>query len=149
MFEGDLLIECTKDGGDIVIHDNFFQSTQSLETAIYLSLFGGNYGNNGTEATTNNVWWGDQLSTNEPNEYLVSKTQNIIWGESAHPTHIRKLELSIQDDLAWMVSSGIAKSTEVLVSIPTRNRINIEIRVVMPNNTSTTYILEENWKGGE
>jgi hypothetical protein len=46
-FEGDLLLEDTPDGGDIRIENNLFVSDRSFNTAVYLSLFGGNKDDNG------------------------------------------------------------------------------------------------------
>ena len=45
-FEGDLLLADSADGGNVLISDGLFQGDRSFNTAVYLSLFGGNRDDN-------------------------------------------------------------------------------------------------------
>ncbi|GAG06443.1 unnamed protein product, partial [marine sediment metagenome] len=63
---GDILLLSTKDGGDINIESGLIEMTAGFETAVYLSLFGGNIEDDGTEATKSKTWWGNLLETDNP-----------------------------------------------------------------------------------
>jgi phage gp46-like protein len=127
-FQGDLLLYSTDDGGEIDLDENnIFSNDTGFETAIYLSLFCGNEQDNGSESTKNLEYWGNKLETNEPNNKLTSRLQNIIKGYPATPGNINKVKSAVNNDLAWMISDGIIDSLEITATIPTRNRLNLEI----------------------
>ena len=91
IFQGDVKLLSTNDGGDLEIIDNFIQMTGGFETAIYLSLFGGNKNDDGTAAKKNESWWGNQLDNNNPERKLVSRTQNLMLSSPATPGNLNKI----------------------------------------------------------
>jgi len=92
-FQGDLLLKNTLDGGDIELtDDDLFVSDQGFDTAIYLSLFGGNELDNGSDSTKPKTWWGNLTETDNPERKIISHTQFIITGLPATPANLNKLK---------------------------------------------------------
>ena len=145
-FEGDLLITSTNDGGEIEIKDNLFTMTNSFETASYISLFGGNIKDNGTESTKNQSWWGNQL-TNNKSEKIISRTMAIIKGLPATPSNLRKIEQAVLDDLNWFKDDGICDTIEIKSKIPKKNWLELEIKMLKDGNNIANFKFIENWKG--
>jgi phage gp46-like protein len=107
IFEGDLFLEDTPDGGDIRIENNLFVSDRSFNTAVYLSIFGGNKDDNG-KVKNNKTWWGNTLPGTAENEKLVSRFQAVISGLPMTTKNILEAESAAQLDLKWVVDEGIA-----------------------------------------
>ena len=148
-FEGDVLLNSTLDGGDLVIENDFIVGTGGFETAAYLSLFGGNKKDNGTESTKNESWWGNQLDENEPDKKLISRTQNIMLSYEATPSNLLKVEQAANLDLAWFKNQGIADTIEVVGSLPSRNRLELSIEILKNGELLADFKFIENWKAQE
>src|SRR5512138_608105 len=128
-FEGDLLLSNTPDGGDIFLDSNdCFIGDTGFETAIYLSLFGGNYDDNGTESTKNKSWWGNILEENNPERKLISRFQNLSRSIPLTPGNLLKLKDAIKEDLQWFIDDGVIDKLEINMIIPSKNRLNTEIK---------------------
>lgn len=145
IFQGDVLLLSTPDGGDLLIKDNFVVGTGGFETAVFLSLAGGNADDNGTESTRRKGWWGNALEPDEPNRRLVSRLQNIIRGLPATPNNLNKAIQAAKDDLSWFIEEGIADTIEIDGSIPSKNRLELDIRVLKDEKTLSEIKFEENW----
>ena len=143
--QGDILIKSTNDGGEIEIKDDFFVMETGFRSATYISLFGGNIKDNGTDATKNKSWWGNQLVPNEPNKKIVSRTMAIIKGFPATPANLRKVELTAIDDLAWFKSEKICDTIIVVGSIPSKNRLELHVQMLQDGKKLEDYKFIENW----
>jgi phage gp46-like protein len=127
-FNGDLLLVSTPDGGDLQFaNDCCFINDTGFDTAIYLSLFGGNLGDAGTESTKDKTWWGNLLEINNPERQLISRFQNLSRGLPLVPNNILKLKEAIKLDLTWFIDEGIIDKLEINMSIPAKNRLYTEI----------------------
>jgi phage gp46-like protein len=111
-FEGDLLLIDTPDGGDISIEDELFVNDRAFNTAVYLSLFGGNKDDTG-KVKNKNEWWGNLLPETAEAEKLVSRFQAIITGLPMTAKNIQEAENAAALDLKWITDEGIAQSVEV------------------------------------
>lgn len=140
--EGDVLLFQTNDDGDIIVENGITQMSSGLETAAYLSLFGGNEDDDGSENSTNQ-WWGN---IGELESYkLRSQTQYLLNVLPATSANLLRIENAAADDLAWMLSEGVASSISVSVSIPGLNKILIEGTIEADGNP-TDFKFFENWK---
>lgn len=144
-FQGDVLLLSTVDGGDLVIKDNFIVGTGGFETAAFLSLFGGNEDDNGTESTSKKAWWGNQLETELPERRLTSRLQYIIKGLPATPNNLNKAIQAAKDDLSWFISDGIADTIEITGRIPSKNRLELSIEILKNGELLADFKFEENW----
>ena len=150
-FQGDVLLinELNSDGGDlqnIANGDNIIiDDTSGFETMVYLCLFGGNYEDDGTEATKKYTWWGNLTEPDNPERWLVSRTQKILRGMPAVPANIIKLKLAIKEDLQVFLDEKIADKIITEVSIPSKNRVTIEIQILKNKNLVYKNKYEQNW----
>jgi len=145
-FQGDLLLKNTLDGGDIELtDDDLFVSDQGFDTAIYLSLFGGNELDNGSDSTKPKTWWGNLTETDNPERKIISHTQFIITGLPATPANLNKLKEAIKADLQWMVNELIIDTLNITVTIATKSRVNIIIEGIKNKKKIFGTKFEQNW----
>lgn len=130
----DVLLRQTNDGGDIAAENGLVLMSEGLETAAYLSLFGGNEDDGADTAGERVQWWGNLDETETARRYR-SETAHLIRSLPAVPSNLRRIEQAAARDLAWMVSSGIAKSVAASASIPALNRVRLAITIVTASRT--------------
>jgi phage gp46-like protein len=146
-FEGDLSLEDTPDGGDIRIENDLFVSDRSFNTAVYLSLFGGNKDDTG-KVKNNKTWWGNTLGSTAENEKLVSRFQAIIFGLPMTTKNIQDAETAASLDLKWLVDAPAADKIIVTGRATGRNRfaLTIDIRAGGESIYKNTFSLF--WRSG-
>ena len=123
----------TPDGGDIAIEGGQLDMTPGLDTAVYLSLFGGNV--DGVE------WWGN-LGETEPGRRYIGETQRILQTLPGIPANLLRLEDAARRDLKWMLDTGAATEIEAVARIPALNSVLLSVTI----NGDTTLEFSENWK---
>lgn len=138
----DVLFSATPDGGEISITNNLIDMDAGLETAVYLSLFGGNSDDDATDETTNLQWWGNLLP-GDSQLPLRCRTQFLIRDLPATTGNLARLRDAAIRDLAWIVDS-FADSYKVDVSMPALNRVALRIDVSIGDQTYT-FIFDEHW----
>ncbi len=138
----DVLFSATPDGGEISITNNLIDMDAGLETAVYLSLFGGNSDDDATDETTNLQWWGNLLP-GDSQLPLRCRTQFLIRDLPATTGNLARLRDAAIRDLAWIVDS-FADSYKVDVSMPALNRVALRIDISIGDQTYT-FIFDEHW----
>jgi phage gp46-like protein len=130
----DPLLRQTNDGGDLEIENGLVLMSEGLETAAYLSLFGGNEEDGGDAAGLADQWWGN---IGEADAALVyrSETQNLVRALPSVPANLKRIEQAAARDLAWMLTTGVALRVDVAASIPAMNRVRLEVSIVTPVRT--------------
>lgn len=141
--QGDVLLFQTNDDGEIEVENGRATLTGGLETAAYLSLFGGNEPDSG-RADDPLTWWGN-LAETQPERQYRSETQYLLRSLPAIPANLRRLEQAAERDLAWMVSVNAAASVSATASIPARNRVRLVVRIEADGVPSIIEYFE-NWK---
>lgn len=140
--QGDVVLFQTGDGGNIKSINGLITMSGGLQTATYLSLFGGNQydiENQGVETLTFKEWWGN-IGEVEENQYK-SETQNIIDGMPPSSANLKRLEESAKTDLNWMIDTNLASEINIDASIPQLNVVKLVIRI---NQQEFEFI--ENWR---
>lgn len=140
MQQGDVNLFQTDDDGEITVEDGIVEMSSGLGTAVYLSLFGGNEDDDGSEGNPF-TWWGNHLET-EPARQYRSETQHLLQAIPATSGNLGRIEEAANRDLAWMVTEGVATEIAIVVSIPRLNRVKIKIDIDGDN----TLEFEENWR---
>ncbi len=130
----DVLLRQTNDGGEITLDNGLVLMSEGLETAAYLSLFGGNQDDAADGASERLQWWGNLDEVDRARTYR-SETQFLVQSLPAVPRNLRRVEQAASRDLAWMLASGVATSVNVSASIPALNRIRLEVTIVTPTTT--------------
>ena len=125
----DVLLRQSNDGGEITVEAGLVLMSEGLETAAYLSLFGGNLDDSGDPATDRLQWWGNRGEV-EPNRVYRSETQHLIRALPAVPRNLLRIEQAAARDLAWMIAAGVAKGVVVSASIADVNRVTLAVTIV-------------------
>ena len=141
--QGDILLFQTDDNGNITVVDGVVEMSGGLETAAYLSLFGGNEDDDGLN---NNAltWWANIDEVDSARQYR-SETQHLLQALPATTGNLRRIEDAANRDLAWFIDKKIASSINVVVTIPGLNRIKITIEIEALGEESS-FEFVENWK---
>lgn len=141
--QGDVKLFQTNDEGDITARDGVVEMGGGLETAAYLSLFGGNEDDDGL-ADNPKTWWGN-LDEIDPAKQYRSETQNLLRGIPATSGNLRRIEDAASRDLAWFTSERVASSVSVSASMPGVNRIKITVDIEA-DGIESRFEFVENWK---
>lgn len=124
----DVLLRQTNDGGDITIQGGLLLMSDGLETAAYLSLFGGNE-DDPADTDPTLQWWGNLLESEAARAYR-SETQFLLAALPAIPANLRRIEQAVARDLKWMIDTALAQSVAVEATIPALNRVRIGLAIV-------------------
>ena len=138
---GDVLLFQTVDDGEIAVTDGIVSMTNGFETAVYLSLFGGNDDDSG-RADDDLTWWGN-IGARDPDERMVSQTQNMMRGLPVTSGSLPSIRNAIKNDLSWM--SKYVENMEITLAIPGPKRIDIRIRFDF-NGAPVTLNYTQNWE---
>lgn len=141
--QGDVLLYQTNDNGDINVEDGIVEMRGGLETAAYLSLFGGNEQDDGRQ---NNPlqWWGN-FDEELQERQQRSELQFLLRSIPAIPANLRRLEDAASRDLAWFVATGVATEVMVEASMPGVNKVSLKIGINAAGQPAEIEFLE-NWK---
>jgi phage gp46-like protein len=141
--QGDVLLFQTDDDGEINVVNGIVEMSGGLETAAYLSLFGGNEDDDGSD--DNALTWWANLDEVDPVRQYRSETQNLLQSIPATTGNLRRIEDAANRDLSWFVEQSIASSLTVEASIPSVNRVKITVNIEAVGEEST-FEFVENWK---
>jgi phage gp46-like protein len=124
----DVLLRQTDDDGDIEFVNGQAVMSNGLETAAYLSLFGGNDDDSGGDDTKHLQYWGN-LSERDPAKQYRSETQYLLRSIPLVPSNLRRIQDAANRDLAWMTSTGLASAVLVAVSMPALNTVKLDVSI--------------------
>ena len=141
--QGDVLLFQTLDDGDIIVEGGIVEMSGGLETAAYLSMFGGNEDDDGL-GNSPFTWWGNHDET-EPALKYRSETQHLLQAIPAISGNLRRIEDAAGRDLAWLLEKKVASSVIVEASIPRLNTVRIQV-TIEANGLESSFEFVENWK---
>ena len=141
--QGDIVLFQTDDGGNITVENGIVDMSGGLETAAYLSLFGGNEDDDGRDDNSSN-WWGN-LDENDPASQYRSETQHLLQSLPISTGNLSRIEDAVLRDLAWFIEQKVASSVTVEVYIPALNTIKINITIEAQGEESSFEFVEI-WK---
>ncbi|MCK5606547.1 phage GP46 family protein [Candidatus Pacearchaeota archaeon] len=141
--QGDVLLSQTDDNGEIIVTGGIVEMTGGFETAAYLSLFGGNEDDDGSQ--DNALTWWANLNEVDPVSRYVSETQNLLQALAATSSNLLRIEEAAKRDLQWFLDKNIASSIEVEATIPGINRLQIVVTIeAIGEESQFTFV--ENWR---
>ena len=140
MQQGDVLLLQGLNDGDINVIGGVVEMTDDLQTAILLSMFGGNEDDNGQEPMFS--WWGN-LTENETEREYRSETQYLAKTLPATTFNRARIESAALRDLNWLIENQLALSVNVVVTLPGGNIYRIS-GVVETAIKSTAFELDIN-----
>lgn len=130
--------------GELEIKNKKIATDNTLETPVYISLFGGN-----VEASTttqrnepgidNLDWFGNLYQKEQNKEPFNSLTEKTIKTKALVSGNIKFFEQAILSDLNWLIKNKIAKETKPVVTITGNNNLKLEITIKRPDKTEEKY----------
>lgn len=139
---GDVHLYQTDDDGTITVEAGVVAMSGGLETAAYLSLFGGNEQDDGRKDGPLQ-WWGNLGEL--PERQYRSETQYLLRSIPAIPANLRRIEEAAARDLAWIVTTGAATSVTVAASMPGPARVHLVVAIEADGEPDTVEFYE-NWR---
>lgn len=139
----DVLMYHTPEGGEVTLSGGEPLYTDGIETAVFLSLFGGQAEDDATDATKHRQWWGNWEEPDPARRYR-SATQALLRGLPAIPANLRRVEDAIVTDLQWMIGSGLAQIVSARARMPAPKRIEIRCEIVI-DGRSTQFKFATDW----
>lgn len=139
----DVRLYQTLDGGEIDTTNGQLVLSDGLETAAYLSLFGGNERDSGLPADDRYQFWGN-LGEVDPKRRYRSETQNLLRSLPATSSNLRRIEDAAGRDLEWL-TEDVADSVAVTATIPALNRVQLNVVVVI-GGKRIGMVFAEDWR---
>jgi phage gp46-like protein len=132
------------DGGEIDFVGGEPVMSDGLETAVYLSLFGGNAEDSGLPGDRSKQWWGN-LSELVTARQLRSETQYLL--DVLPPTtgNLRRIENAVQNDLAWLLAAKLATDVAALASMPARNSVALDVAITVATGERPRFTFPSSW----
>ena len=117
------------DGGEVECVNGQFVTGDGLETAAYLSLFGGNERDSGLTDGEALQWW---ANFEEPvvERRQRSQLQHLLQQIPALPFNLQRAEDAATQDLAWMTKE-LNATVDVVASIPDLDRIKVSPTITL------------------
>ena len=132
----DVVLLNTPDGAELSVKNGVIELTDALDTAVMLSLFGGNEDDDGSDATLSRSWWGNHAFADLARRQR-SETQFLINSQPLVPSLLKRLEDAGVRDLAWLLTSKIATFVRVRATMPGLNRVKLEYFIEVDGNVLT------------
>lgn len=139
----DLQILETGNGGDFNYLGGDLKVVSGIENMPYLGMYGGNL-----EAVTDPKtltdqaadWWGNWFMISQPSIQFNSLTEKTINTVSLTSSGRVLIENAVKSDLKFLSDLGCTVSVEV--EIAAIDRINIRIKILMPNGTKRLILID-------
>jgi len=141
MFEGDVLMFPTGDGGEIFFKNGQPTMNGGLRTAVFLSLFGGNFADSGT-ARNKKTWWGN-IDENDSSYRYISRFQYLSRRNPLVSRNLSRFEQAVYSDLKWMEENNVASKIETKALIVDVKKLALEIYIDSPTDIFDKYLI--NW----
>lgn len=125
--QGDVYLFDGPDGGDIELSSGYITMTQFIESAVYLCWFGGNWDDDGSQATEKKQWWGNDGEPQE-NQYR-GKLQSLLHGHPLTSALLPKIEKAAEEDIRNGLSKDILDSVSVSASASSSKRVDLEAHI--------------------
>lgn len=133
----------TLDDGEIELKNGQLVMADGLETAAYLSLFGGAERDSGLASDDKYEWWGNKGEV-DPKRRYRSETQNLLRSLPATSSNLRRVEDAAGRDLDWLTEE-VADSVEVNATIPALNRVQLNVVIVI-GGKRIGMVFAEDWR---
>jgi|SRR6185369_1733171 len=124
----------TADGGEINASNGQIELSEGLDTASYLSLFGGNDDDSGLTADNASQWWAN-FDEPDPDKTYRSQLQFLLRTLPLIPANLQRFEEAAVADLAWMKTS-VADSIAARATMPGIDTVKIDIVTVLDGKTT-------------
>ncbi|HET9954093.1 MAG TPA: hypothetical protein VFQ61_06300 [Polyangiaceae bacterium] len=122
----DVRLTFTLDGAEISVLGGDIVTDDGLETAVMLSLLGGNEQDSGLESDKRRQWWGNFIEADPARRYR-SETLYLLNSLPLIPINAKRVAEAAKRDLSWLVERDIARTLATRGSIAGVDRLLLEI----------------------
>ena len=122
----DLLLSQTGDGFDITESNGTIALTSGIQTAIIISLAGGNADDDGSDATFSKQFWANYDQPDETKR-IRSETLALLNSIPATSGNVGLIADAANRDLAWMLAAGYISDLTSTASIVAPRRVRLVI----------------------
>ena len=122
----------TTDDGQVYPLDGDLVRTDGFETALYLTWFGGNQGDDGSPSNRA-AWWGN-VDVQEPAQAMVSRYQFLAESSPLTSANLIRLRDAALQDAQWLIDLGL--TIDIDVRIEGVDRLALQVTV---NNESFLF----------
>lgn len=126
----DVALRMLPDGGEIECAAGQITLDDGVESAVALSLFGGNEDDSGDQGDDAKSWWGN-VGESLPERQYRSETQSLLRSIPATSSNLLRIENAITNDLKWMTDTKLASLVSAEASIPALNAVKMIITIVI------------------
>jgi phage gp46-like protein len=123
----DVLLRQTQNDGDVIFANGTLTLDNTLSTAVYLSLFGGNQDDDVSQNSAKQ-FWGNFLFT-DTDFWYRSETQYLLYDAPLTSAVLLKIEEAVKRDLAWLLRNNLVKDIEVSASIIAIDTVKIIVNI--------------------
>ena len=123
--DGDVQIAMQNGSGDISFTDGQPALDRGFITAIIISLY------------TDRGFWGNVIETDP--QYQIGSGYTEATDSAITSQSLRDAEAAATDALAWLVSSGLAKSVSVSIDNPSSDRLKVTVTVTKPDGSNLIW----------
>lgn len=141
---GDVLLVSGGDGGDIVVEDGLVKDCRNFDTAVYLSLFGGN--KNDLNGRPKETWWGNLVPGTKRNEWMHSEFGAMVTGLPLTSGNLRNASEAASRDLAWIKSEAGADSVSSSLLAENSERVRLAVEVMQDKQKAGGGSYEFQWQ---
>lgn len=141
--QGDVRLFQTNDNGNISVDAGIVAMDGGLETAAYLSLFGGNHLDDLSQNTPFS-WWGNIGETDTAFQYRSL----FQWAKTQYPLtsgNLVRFEDAAKRDLQWFLDKQIASEVNVSATIPGLNTLALDVEILAYGQRNQ-FRFTENWE---
>lgn len=143
-FMGDVLLISANDGGDIVVEDGLVKDCRNFDTAVYLSLFGGN--KDDLNARPKETWWGNLVPGTQRDEWMHSEFGAMVTGLPLTSGNLRKASDAASRDLDWIKSDAGADSVSSSLYAKSAERVRLTVEVIQDKQKAGGGSYEFQWQ---
>lgn len=140
----DIKLISTPDGGELDTSSGGIGIDRTAETAILISLEGGNYDDTGDPSSDSKQWWGN-YTTKDTAEHIRSRTQAVLRGMPATVSNLQELTNAVLLDLAWASGGVVFDKIFAKSKLVGRNRALIELDTEQDGQT-VRYAIRAPWQ---
>ena len=144
-FMGDVLLQSTLDGGDIVIENGLVKDCRNFDTAAYLSLFGGN--KKDLNARPKETWWGNLIPGTKRNEWMQSEFAATVNGLPLTSGNLLKARQAAERDLDWIKKDAGADKISASLKAENPARVRLEVEITKSDAAIAGGAYELQWQG--
>lgn len=144
-FMGDVLLQSTLDGGDIVIENGLVKDCRNFDTAAYLSLFGGN--KKDLNARPKETWWGNLIPGTKRNEWMQSEFAATVNGLPLTSGNLLKARQAAERDLDWIKKDAGADKISASLKAENPARVRLEVEIKKSDAAIAGGAYELQWQG--